>query len=309
MRHHGADASFNAVARRRIETLCEDTSHMRLVTFSVGAEASRPGALTPRGIVDLAAAGLPGSMRGLLAAGDAAFARAAEIAATSHPVAGPVRLLAPIPDPGKVICIGLNYRDHAAETGAAIPREPVVFCKFPTAIIGPEEPILLPPESDRVDFEAELVVVIGKGGRRIRREDAFDHIAGYMPGHDVSARDWQRKDGKQWLLGKTFDTFAPIGPALVTKDEVPDPHKLAIELRLNGQTMQQSSTSQLIFPIDELIAYVSTVCTLATGDLIFTGTPPGVGVAREPPVFLRPGDRVEVAIEGLGTLANICQAG
>ena len=221
-----------------------------------------------------------------------------------HPVAG-ARLLAPVPDPPKVVCIGLNYRDHAAETGAAIPREPVVFCKFPTAVIGPDAPILLPRVSQMVDFEAELVLVVGKGGRDIPRGAAMGHLAGLTVGHDVSARDWQtEKDGKQWLLGKTFDTFAPIGPHLVTMDEAGDPHGLAIKLRLNGRTMQDSSTSQLIFRAEELLAYISQVFALQPGDLVFTGTPPGVGVARKPPVWLKAGDAVEVEIEGLGVLRN-----
>jgi len=159
--------------------------------------------------------------------------------------------------------------------------------------------------SQEVDYEAELVVVIGRGGRHIPRERAFEHVGGYAAGHDVSARDWQlNKPGKQWMAGKTFDTFAPVGPELVTPDEVPDPHKLGIRLRLNGQTMQESSTSQLIFGVDELIAYISQVFTLEPGDLIFTGTPPGVGMARKPPVWLKPGDTVEIEIDHLGTLTN-----
>ena len=192
-----------------------------------------------------------------------------------------VRLLAPVPDPRKIICIGLNYRDHAAESGVPAPSEPVLFSKYPTALIGHGEPIVLPSVSQEVDYEAELVVVIGRGGRHIPRERALEHVGGYAVGHDVSARDWQlNKPGKQWMAGKTFDTFAPVGPELVTADEVPDPHKLGIRLRLNGQTMQDSSTSQLIFGVDELIAYLSQIFTLEPGDLIFTGTPPGVGMAR-----------------------------
>jgi len=164
---------------------------------------------------------------------------------------------------------------------------------------------VLPSVSQEVDYEAELVIVIGKGGRHIRAEDAATHVAGYTIGHDVSARDWQlKKDGKQWMVGKTFDTFAPTGPVLVTADEVPDPHKLAIRLRLNGVTMQDSNTSQMIFKVGAIIAYLSQVFTLQTGDLIFTGTPPGVGFARKPPVYLKPGDVTEVEIEGLGVLRN-----
>ena len=230
---------------------------------------------------------------------------------------GPVRhdpaaatLLAPIPDPRKIVCIGLNYRDHAAETGAEIPAEPILFSKYPTTLVGHEGNILLPAESSQVDYEAELVVVIGRGGRRIKREHALDHVAGYTIGHDVSARDWQlNKPGKQWMAGKTFDTFAPVGPALVTPDEVGDPHALGIRLRLNGQTVQDSTTSQLIFKVDELIVYLSKVFTLEPGDLIFTGTPPGVGMSRKPPIWLKPGDVVEVEIDNLGTLRNTIVAG
>jgi 2-keto-4-pentenoate hydratase/2-oxohepta-3-ene-1,7-dioic acid hydratase in catechol pathway len=216
-----------------------------------------------------------------------------------------VRLLAPVPDPQKIICIGLNYRDHAAESGVPAPEEPILFSKYPSALIGHGEMIILPYVSQQVDYEAELVVVIGRSGRHIPRERAFEYVGGYAVGHDVSARDWQlNKPGKQWMAGKTFDTFAPVGPVLVTPDEVADPHKLGIRLRLNGQTMQESSTSQLIFGVDELIAYVSQIFTLEPGDLIFTGTPPGVGMARKPPVWLKPGDTVEVEIDQLGTLRN-----
>jgi 2-keto-4-pentenoate hydratase/2-oxohepta-3-ene-1,7-dioic acid hydratase in catechol pathway len=216
-----------------------------------------------------------------------------------------VRLLAPIPDPRKIVCIGLNYRDHAAESGVPAPEEPILFSKYPTTLIGHLDAIVLPRVSPEVDYEAELVVVIGRGGRHIPRERAFEHVGGYTVGHDVSARDWQiNKPGKQWMAGKTFDTFAPVGPAIVTPDEVPDPHKLGIRLRLNGQTMQDSNTNQLIFGVDELIAYMSQVFTLEPGDLIFTGTPPGVGMARKPPVWLKPGDVVEVEIDHLGTLKN-----
>jgi 2-keto-4-pentenoate hydratase/2-oxohepta-3-ene-1,7-dioic acid hydratase in catechol pathway len=214
-------------------------------------------------------------------------------------------LLAPVPDPRKIVCLGLNYRDHAIESGMPIPPEPVLFSKYPTALIGHLGEIVLPEVSTEVDYEAELVVVIGRGGRHIPRERAMSHVAGYTIGHDVSARDWQlTKPGKQWMAGKTFDTFAPVGPELITADEIPDPHNLGIRLRLNGKTMQDSNTSQLIFKVDEVIAYLSQIFTLEPGDLIFTGTPPGVGMARKPPVWLQPGDIVEVEIDGLGTLRN-----
>ncbi len=216
-----------------------------------------------------------------------------------------VKFHAPIVDPRKVVCVGLNYKDHAAESGAPIPKEPVLFSKYATALIGHGETIVLPKVSQEVDYEAEFVIVVGKQGRHLTLSNAMEHVAGYTVGHDVSARDWQlRKDGKQWMVGKTFDTFAPMGPVLVTKDEVPDPQNLPIRLKLNGQVMQNSSTKQMIFGVAELLVYLSTVFTLEAGDLIFTGTPPGVGVARKPPVFLKDGDVVEVEIEGLGLLRN-----
>jgi 2-keto-4-pentenoate hydratase/2-oxohepta-3-ene-1,7-dioic acid hydratase in catechol pathway len=259
--------------------------------------------------VDVKAAdpSLPSSVKGILALGiegqKKAWAAVSRGSIKHDPAA--VRLLPPIPDAQKVICIGLNYRDHAIESGVPIPEEPVIFAKFPSSLIADGESIVLPSVSTQVDYEAELVVVIGKTGRHISRAQAFDHVGGYMAGHDVSARDWQlNKPGKQWIAGKTFDTFAPTGPELVAPDEVPDPHALRIQLRLNGQTMQDSNTNQLIFRIDELIAYLSQVVTLEPGDLIFTGTPPGVGMARKPPVFLKPGDVVEVEIDGLGLLKN-----
>jgi 2-keto-4-pentenoate hydratase/2-oxohepta-3-ene-1,7-dioic acid hydratase in catechol pathway len=221
-----------------------------------------------------------------------------------HEPAG-ATLLAPVPDARKIVCIGLNYRDHAAESGVPVPTEPVLFSKYPTALIGHGAPIVLPRVSHEVDYEAELVVVIGRKGRHIPRQRALEYVGGYAVGHDVSARDWQlNKPGKQWMAGKTFDTFAPVGPELVTPDEVPDPQNLGIRLRLNGQTMQDSNTSQLVFGVDELIAYLSQVFTLEPGDLIFTGTPPGVGMARKPPVWLKAGDIVEIEIDKLGTLRN-----
>jgi 2-keto-4-pentenoate hydratase/2-oxohepta-3-ene-1,7-dioic acid hydratase in catechol pathway len=279
---------------------------MRLVSY-LSSEGPRTAAMRGQRYVDLPRAGLPASMRALLALGQEGLHRAARVVAEGPDVdpATIKKLLAPVPDPQKVICVGLNYADHAREGGATPPDEPVLFSKFSTALIGHGEAIVLPRVSQEVDFEAELVVVIGRGGRHIPRERVFEHVAGYCPGHDVSARDWQlRKPGHQWLLGKTFDTFAPCGPALVTRDEVPDPGKLPIRFRLNGETMQDSNTDQLIFPIEVLVAYVSQVCMLEPGDLIYTGTPSGVGFARKPPIFLKPGDVAEVEIEGLGVLRN-----
>ncbi|HXG09382.1 MAG TPA: fumarylacetoacetate hydrolase family protein [Gemmataceae bacterium] len=282
---------------------------MRLATIQT-PQGPRAALLRDDFYVDLHAtdSALPASLRELLAEGPAAL-NAAEQAARSEKAhvypAASVKLLPPIPDPPKIVCLGLNYRDHAAESGAPIPKEPVLFSKYATALIGHDDPIVLPPVSQEVDYEAELVVVVGKGGRNLRADRAMEHVAGYTIGHDVSARDWQlKKDQKQWMVGKTFDTFAPTGPVVVTVDEVPDPHNLAIRLRLNGQIMQDSNTRQMIFSVGEVLAYLSQVFTLQPGDLIFTGTPPGVGFARKPPVFLKPGDVVEVEIERLGVLRN-----
>lgn len=290
---------------------------MRLVTFEVNGKARIGAVRTDAGgrheVADIGGydPSLPGTVKQLLEFDllqSAALRRAVD-AAPATPYEQ-VRLLAPVLDPQKIICVGLNYADHAAETGAKAGDEPVIFCKFPTALRGPDAPIELPPESNEVDYEAELVVVIGHRARRVNRGDALKHVAGYSCGHDVSARDWQKhKPGKQWLLGKSFDSFAPLGPWLATSDEIADPGALPIELRLNGTVMQSSSTSQLIFPVDYLVSYLSHVCTLLPGDLIYTGTPPGVGMARTPPVFLKPGDVTEVAIEGLGVLRNSVVAG
>ncbi|RPJ60801.1 MAG: FAA hydrolase family protein [Acidobacteria bacterium] len=214
-----------------------------------------------------------------------------------------LRLAPPIPNAGKIIAIGLNYRDHAAEQKAPLPKAPLIFAKFPTALIGHEDEIRLPDISQKVDVEAELCVVIGKTGRGFTESEARGAIAGYTVGNDVSARDLQFSD-KQWVRGKSCDTFAPSGPFLVTPDEIADPHALNIELKLNGRLQQASNTRQMVFNTYALVAYISQSITLETGDLIYTGTPAGVGVFRDPPVFLKPGDVVEVSIEKIGTLRN-----
>ena len=217
--------------------------------------------------------------------------------------------LAPIRNPEKVVCVGLNYRDHAEEGDNPIPDEPVLFSKFPTAVTGPESAITWDPEyTQRVDYEAELVVAIGRETRRVSREDALDHVAGYLVGNDVSARDLQHGDG-QWVRGKSLDTFAPIGPELVTADEIDDPHGLDIWAEVNGERLQDSTTANFIFGVDELVSFCSRAFTLKPGDLIFTGTPPGVGVYRDPPVLLEDGDRVTIGIEGIGELTNHCAYG
>jgi 2-keto-4-pentenoate hydratase/2-oxohepta-3-ene-1,7-dioic acid hydratase in catechol pathway len=282
---------------------------MRLATLQM-PNGPRAALLHEGQYIDLHAtdARLPASVRALLAGGAETLRAAADVVGKSDAVRIPAEgatFLAPVPDPEKILCVGLNYRDHAAESGAAIPREPVLFSKFNSALVGHGAEIVLPPVSDQVDYEAELVLVVGREGRFIPEAGAMDYLAGYTVGHDVSARDWQlHKDGKQWLAGKTFDTFAPTGPHLVTRDEVPDPMRLRIAFRLNGETMQDSNTEQMIFSPAALLAYISQVVTLRPGDLIFTGTPPGVGFARKPPVFLKAGDVAEVEIERLGVLRN-----
>ena len=225
------------------------------------------------------------------------------------PLAGEIVLLPPVPFCEKILCVGLNYADHAAEFNDPIPAEPVYFCKALSALNADSQAIVLPTVSDKIDYEAELVVVIGKQGRNIDRAEALDYVWGYTCGNDVSCRDWQSgKPAGQWFLGKSFDTFAPIGPVLVTRDEIPCPNTLDISSRLNGTTMQSSNTKNFIFPVEELIAYVSQVMTLRPGDLIFTGTPGGVGMRRVPPVFMKHGDTIEVEIEGIGTLTNPVRA-
>jgi 2-keto-4-pentenoate hydratase/2-oxohepta-3-ene-1,7-dioic acid hydratase in catechol pathway len=212
-------------------------------------------------------------------------------------------ICSPVPRPGKILCIGLNYRDHAEESGMAIPKSPIIFSKFGTCVIGPNDSILLPRGSEQVDYEAEFAFVVGKTARLVSREKAMDHVLGYTNFNDVSARDFQFADG-QWVRGKSCDTFAPMGEFIITTDEIADPHDLRIRFRLNGETLQDSTTAQLIFKIPELIEFLSKSMTLEPGDVIATGTPPGVGFARKPPVFLKNGDVAEVEIEGLGILRN-----
>ncbi len=216
-----------------------------------------------------------------------------------------VRFLAPIARPGKLLCIGLNYRDHAAEVNMKVPARPILFAKYANTVIGPGAPVVLPGVSHKVDFEAELAVVIGKPAKGVPEADALEYVAGYAAFNDVSARDLQIElGGGQWVWGKTMDTFAPFGPTLVTRDEIADPGSLDISFRLNGQTMQDSNTRNLIFGVPTLISFLSQGMTLEPGDVIATGTPAGVGMNRVPPAFLKPGDVMEVEIERLGILEN-----
>lgn len=283
---------------------------MKLATIQT-PHGPRAALAVADGYIDLHATdpGLPACVKTLLAASPAIRKIASEVASNKSAVkyaANAVKVLPPIPHPGKILCIGLNYRDHAIEGGKAIPTEPVVFGKFANTLIGHGDPIILPKVAEKVDYEAELVIVIGKRGKHIPNTDAaFEYVGGYTVGHDVSARDWQfRGEEKQWIIGKTFDTFAPIGPVLVTSNELTNPHKLQIQLRLNGTTLQNSNTKEFIFGVPHLLWFLSQVVTLEPGDLIFTGTPPGVGIARKPPILLKAGDVAEVEIEGIGTLRN-----
>ncbi|MFX0162774.1 MAG: fumarylacetoacetate hydrolase family protein [Candidatus Hodarchaeota archaeon] len=236
-------------------------------------------------------------------------ARELEIVDVVYPIHDIV-LKAPV-EPRKIICLALTYKGHAAEMDLSTAKFPEVFFKPPSAVIGPEEPIILPTTAPtKVDFEAELGIVIGKMTRFVKEEEAMDYVAGYTALNDVTARDVEFEWGlKQWALSKSFDTFAPIGPCITTKDEIEDPNNLDIRLRLNGEIMQESNTSDLRFSIPKIVSMLSTVMTLETGDVISTGTPPGVGYKKEPPVFLRPGDVCEVEIEGLNILRNPVEGG
>ncbi|HKE21880.1 MAG TPA: fumarylacetoacetate hydrolase family protein [Bryobacteraceae bacterium] len=213
------------------------------------------------------------------------------------------RFAAPIPRPPKLICIGLNYRDHAEEAKLPIPEVPTMFAKFPTSVTGHGHPIVLPRNSTKPDYEAEFAIIIGRRGRHVAERDWRDYVFGYTIINDVSARDFQMATS-QWMIGKTFDTFCPMGPAIVTADEIEDPHNLSISLTLSGEVMQNSNTKNLIFQTPQLIAYLSSVFTLEPGDVIATGTPAGVGFARKPPRWLKPGDEARVTVEGLGELVN-----
>ncbi len=216
------------------------------------------------------------------------------------------RLLAPL-NPTAILCIGLNYRQHAIETHAPLPQYPVLFFKNPASVQHPGEPIVLPRwlASKKVDFECELAVVVGKAAKNVRREDAFDYILGYTCGNDVSGRDWQKEGGgSQWCRGKSFDTFAPLGPCLVTRDEIPDPHALRIRTIVGTETLQDSSTGDMIFDIPTLIEFLSGSTTLLPGTVILTGTPSGVGMARNPQRFLQAGETVTIDIEKIGQLTN-----
>ncbi len=222
-------------------------------------------------------------------------------------VSGHPRMGAAVGAIGKFICIGLNYADHAAESGMAVPPEPVIFAKYTSAVCGPNDPIIIPRGSQKTDWEVELAFVIGRAGKYISEENAMDHIAGYMVCNDVSERAFQTERSGQWSKGKSSDNFGPIGPWLVTRDEVPNPNDLAMWLKVNGETMQNGSSRTMVYQIAHLVSYLSQFFTLHPGDVISTGTPPGVGMGMKPPRYLKAGDVVELGIEGLGTQRQVCE--
>lgn len=276
---------------------------MRLVSFGTAGGAGF-GVVVGGGVVDLTArfAGRAGGLRGLLAADLLEEARTAasgkaELALDS------LRLLPVIPDPDKIICVGLNYRDHVAETGRTVTEKPALFARFAASQVGHGQPLIRPRVSTDFDYEGELAVVIGKPGRHIPEADALKHVAGYACYNEGSVRDWQRHTS-QFLAGKTFAGTGGFGPWLVTADEIPDPSTLTLETRLNGEVVQRTTTGLMITPVPALIAYISTILPLLPGDVIVSGTPGGVGMKRTPPLFMKPGDVAEVEISGIGILRN-----
>ncbi len=279
---------------------------MRFVTFQAGNEAHAGVVSCGDMVLDLSPVGFR-SVLELIEAGSEGRAKV-ENFVYSPPESAKQRLqdvplLAPIPRPRRLICVGLNYRDHAEETGAQIPKVPTIFNKFHTAVIGPGAKVVLPKVSKAPDYEAEFAFVVGRGGRNIRAEDWQEHIFGYTLVNDVTARDYQRATS-QWLMGKTFDTFAPMGPWIITADEIADPHDLDIQMEINGEILQDSNTRELIFKIPDLIEFLSSVFTLEPGDVVSTGTPAGVGFARKPPRYLHPGDQMTVRMPAIGELRN-----
>jgi len=295
---------------------------MKLVRFSSNGQSPRVGvlqgdriadlqaslaaSLARRGVVraqDIAATLVPASTREFLEGGAATQDAIAAITEWVTVPAASARLHAPIADPGKFICIGLNYRDHAEETGNAIPKEPPIFAKWSNAIIDPGEPILRPRGSKQLDWEVELGVVIGRPARYVAREQALDYVWGYTIINDASARDFQMVTS-QWMAGKIFETAAPIGPYIADRTEVPDPHTLSLKTFVNGKQVQNGNTKTFIFDVRYLVSYLSNLITLMPGDVIATGTPPGVGLGMKPPVYLNAGDVVRMEITGLGTLEN-----
>jgi len=281
---------------RLVQFVRKTSPHARLL----GAELSEGGQ-----IVDLTH--IAPSTLDFVRGGENALSVARDYLGTSPPAVArtDIELAAPITGMDKVLCIGMNYKDHCEEQGAPIPTEPLVFNKFPSCVVGPTADLPKPKCTEELDWEVELCVVIGKKTFNVSKESALEHVYGYTTAHDVSARDWQlKRNGGQWLLGKAMDSFAPIGPAIVTAEEVGDPHNLNLSCTVNGQTKQKSNTSQFVFGVDAVVSWVSQFCTLLPGDIILTGTPPGVGAFMKPPQFLQVGDVVECKIEKIGSVVN-----
>ncbi|MGA2713885.1 MAG: fumarylacetoacetate hydrolase family protein [Bryobacteraceae bacterium] len=282
---------------------------MRFVTFEHTGHR-HAGVVSKETVVSLKTAGFP-DLLSVLQGGTEASRKVESFiskppADAIFPLAS-VKLCAPIPKPPKILCMGLNYRDHAAEAKMELPKVPIIFAKYANTVIGPGDNIVLPKSSSKPDYEAELGFVIGKGGRYIKAENWRQHVFGYMNCNDVSARDYQLAVS-QWTMGKNFDTFLPMGPWLVSADEIEDPHNLNISTTLNGEKLQNSNTRELIFKIPETIEFLSSVMTLEPGDIVLTGTPSGVGFSHKPPKWLTPGAEVVVRVEGLGELRNTCVA-
>jgi 2-keto-4-pentenoate hydratase/2-oxohepta-3-ene-1,7-dioic acid hydratase in catechol pathway len=282
---------------------------MRLITFRDGAGDPRPGALTDKGIVDLSQHGFHSVAEVIQGGADALDKATAAVKKNEAWIAeDKAKILTPLRNPPRIFCVGLNYRDHAVESKMEIPKVPTVFFKLTSAIAAPGEPIRLPSLSKQPDYEAEFALVIGKHGKNISRDQWKEYVFGYTILNDVSARDIQLSTS-QWILGKSFDTFCPIGPAIVTKDEIADPHALSIQLSIDGEILQKSNTRELIFKAPDLISYISSITALEPGDIISTGTPAGVGLGRTPQRWLRPGETITIEVEGLGKLTNPVVAG
>ena len=275
---------------------------MRLIRFGE-RDQERPGVLLPEGRrIDVGAFGEDWSEAFFAGDGLARLERwLARNAASCPTVLDSVRLGPCIARPSKIVCIGLNYAGHVRETGATMPAEPVVFFKSTTALCGPNDDLIIPPGSVKTDWEVELAIVIGARARYVPEDRAMEHVAGYALHNDYSEREWQIEHGGQWVKGKSFDTFAPIGPFLATRSEIPDPHALRLWLSVNGERVQDSSTADLIFGVPALVSYLSRFMTLLPGDVISTGTPQGVALGMKPPRYLAPGDVIELGIDGLGT--------
>ena len=275
---------------------------MKLLSFVAEGRRSY-GAVKDEGVVDLGRRLEARSLRELLETGGLGQAAAVLVAAKPDYALKDIAFDPVIPDPGKIICVGLNYRDHVAETGRTVTEKPALFARFATSQVGHLQPIIRPRVSEHFDYEGELALVIGRTGRHVKRADALSHVAGYSCYNEGTIRDWQRHTS-QFLAGKSFDRSGSFGPWLVTTDEIPDPGKLSLQTRLNGETVQRTTTDLLITDVPDLIVYCSTVMTLEPGDVIVTGTPGGVGFKRTPPLYMKPGDTVEVEISGIGVLRN-----